>query len=200
MAARALGVTMDDQPQFVIDIDAYCRQSRFLNSIKGLLVPFVNGFLRWDGSTAMFEDCRLSVTATRHCVMRLMLSEWSPSLTVPEWISWTHRDLGSSLQINPMGRPRHLCWHGCLSEVVVTFESLEPATSRILDRFPDLSSLSILSTDKGAKLRTLHRCVRQSGRCITIPAYCCSRPALFPDFSFQPCRSAIPNGHRTPCG
>lgn len=36
---------MDEQSQSVIDVDAYCRQSKFLNSIKGLLVPFVNGFL-----------------------------------------------------------------------------------------------------------------------------------------------------------
>ncbi len=37
---------MDDRSQFVIDIDAYCRQSRFLNSIKGVLVPFADGFLK----------------------------------------------------------------------------------------------------------------------------------------------------------
>lgn len=37
---------MEDQQQFVIDIDAFCRQSRILNSIKFLIVPFVDGFLR----------------------------------------------------------------------------------------------------------------------------------------------------------
>lgn len=37
---------MEDRTQFVIDVDAYCRQSRFLNAIKGLLVPFADGFLR----------------------------------------------------------------------------------------------------------------------------------------------------------
>ncbi len=37
---------MDEQPERIIDIDAFCRQSPFLKMIKGLVVPFAEGPLR----------------------------------------------------------------------------------------------------------------------------------------------------------
>ncbi len=37
---------MNEQPQRIIDIDAFCRQSPFLNMIKGAVVPFAEGPLR----------------------------------------------------------------------------------------------------------------------------------------------------------
>lgn len=37
---------MNEQPQRIIDIEAFCRQSPFLNMIKGAVVPFAEGPLR----------------------------------------------------------------------------------------------------------------------------------------------------------